>query len=340
MQPLVSILIPAFNAERWIGETVASALAQTWERKEIVIVDDGSSDRTLPIAQRFTSRQVTVVSQSHQGTAAARNTALARCQGDYVQWLDADDLLAPDKIAGQIDALDRSPDARVLLSCAWGSFIYRSHRAELIPTPLWGDLSPLEWLVRKLDLNVFMPLHTWLVSRRLTEAAGPWDTRLSLDDDGEYFCRVLLASGGTRFVPKAKAFYRRAGVGSVSHGARAQRNLDSQFLSMELHVARLRSLDDSERIRRACLKYLQRWLIYFYPERPDLVGRSERLAETLGGRLAAPQLPWKYNWIQHVFGWGSAKQAWYWMPLLRSSLARSWDRTMFALERRRPPSIT
>jgi hypothetical protein len=119
----------------------------------------------------------------------------------------------------------------------------------------------LEWLLRKLDQNLYMPLSTWLVSRELSEAAGPWDTRLSLDDDGEYFCRVLLASDGTRFVPHARALYRQAGHGSVSHLARSNRALESQVLSMQLHVSYLRSLDDDERVRRACC-HLQRWMVY------------------------------------------------------------------------------
>jgi len=61
MHPLVSILVPAFNAERWIAETLTSALGQTWDRKEVILVDDGSSDRTFSIARRFASRQVPVV---------------------------------------------------------------------------------------------------------------------------------------------------------------------------------------------------------------------------------------------------------------------------------------
>src|SRR5438876_7489334 len=103
MEPLVSILIPAYNAERWIAETIQSALAQTWSKKEIIIVDDGSRDQTLAVAQQFTSRNVLVVTQENQGAAAARNRALEPCQGEYIQWLDADDLLAPDKIARQMN---------------------------------------------------------------------------------------------------------------------------------------------------------------------------------------------------------------------------------------------
>src|SRR6266480_1579596 len=187
MNPLVSILIPAFNAQEWIADTLKSAIGQTWPRKEIIVVDDGSRDQTLAIARGLGSKEVSVVTQANQGAAATRNRAYSICQGDYIQWLDADDLLAPDKIARQMEAADRDAGRRMLLSSAWGYFMYRVHRADFVPTPLWCDLSPVEWLLRKLGQNLHMQTATWLVSRELTEAAGPWNTQLLGDDDGDYF---------------------------------------------------------------------------------------------------------------------------------------------------------
>ena len=119
MRPLVSILIPAYNAQAWISDTLRSALAQTWEPKEIIVVDDGSTDRTLAIARRFESSQLRVVSQKNQGAAAARNTAYSLSKGDFIQYLDADDLMAPDKIARQMEALGPCQSTRVLLSGSW-----------------------------------------------------------------------------------------------------------------------------------------------------------------------------------------------------------------------------
>src|SRR5882724_4223522 len=98
MTPLVSILIPAYNAERWIAETIRSALKQTWRNKEIIVVDDGSTDGTLAIARRFEPKGVRAVTQPNQGAEAARNTASSLSRGDYIQWLDADDLLSRDKV--------------------------------------------------------------------------------------------------------------------------------------------------------------------------------------------------------------------------------------------------
>ncbi len=198
MPPLVSILIPAYNAEPWISDTIQSALGQTWSNKEIIVVNDGSTDQTLSIARRFASKTVSVATQENLGASAARNRAIALSQGDYIQWLDADDLLSPDKIAKQMAAAEQSQNKRILFSSSWGYFIYRPNVTRFVPTPLWCDLSPVEWLVRKMSQNLHMTNTTWLVSRELTQAAGPWDTRLSLDDDGEYFSRVVLASAGTQ----------------------------------------------------------------------------------------------------------------------------------------------
>ena len=311
MTPLVSILIPAYNAEPWIAETIRSALGQTWPNKEIIVVDDGSTDQTLSIVQKFASKTVSVVTQENQGVCAARNRAYELCQGDYIQWLDADDLLSRDKIAKQMEAAEQSQSKRTLLSSAWGYFIFRASKARFVPTSLWCDLSPIEWLQRRWEENLHMNPATWLVSRELTDAAGRWDTRLlgGGTDDGEYFCRAILASDGIRFVPDARVFYRIAGSGSLSYIGRSNKKMESLLLAMQLQIGHLRSVDDSERSRAACVNYLQGWLPNFYPDRPDIVKQLEQLASSLGGQLETPRFSWKYAWIKKMFGFAAAKHA-------------------------------
>ena len=333
MKALVSILIPAFNAQDWIAYTLESAIAQAWERKEIIVVDDGSTDQTLAAARRFESEFVRVVSQTNQGAAAARNKAFSLCHGEYIQWLDADDLLAPDKIATQMAVLQNCPSQRTLVTSAWGRFMYRPDRAEFVPTSLWCDgLTPTEWLIHKLAENIFMQTSTWLVSRELTEAAGPWDTRLLGDDDGEYFCRVLLQSNSVRFVPEARVYYRMPGSGSLSHVGLSDKKIDAQWLSMQMHIGFLRSLEDSPRVRVACVKYLQNWLFFFYPQRPDIVSKAEQLAIDLDGHLETPQLSWKYSWIRAAFGWNMAQRARFLLPNIKWSILRSFDKALFLMK--------
>ncbi len=331
MHPLVSILIPAHNAEKWITAAISSALAQTWDRKEIIVVDDGSRDGTRDIALRQASRDVCVVGQENQGAAAARNKAYSLAQGDYIQWLDADDVLDREKVEKQLRAVDKSDD-RVLLSGEWGYFYHSLNRARFVPTALWCDLSPSEWLLRKMGQNLYMQTGTWLVSRELSEAAGPWDSRIQNDDDGEYFCRVIMKSTSIRFVPGARMFYRRSGAGSWGYLGRSDKKLDGMFLSMQCHVNYLRSLEESERVRAACLQYLQTLAVYFHPEREDLLARLDALARRLGGELTVPPLSWKYAWIQRMFGWKPARRMQKLLPTVKESFVNSYDRAMFYLE--------
>ena len=332
MLPLVSILIPAYNAQEWIAETIRSALAQTWPNKEVIVVDDGSSDRTLAIIRQFSAEGVTIVTQANQGASAARNKAFSLCQGDYIQWLDADDLLAPDKIAKQMAVARQCSSKRTLFSCGWGYFMYRLSRAKFSPTALWCDLSPMEFILRRMELNLHMSDATWLVSRALTEASGPWDTRLSFDDDGEYFCRVILASNGIRFIPEATVLYRMVGPSRVSHIGQSDKKKDAQFLSMKMQIGHLRSQSDDEKVRAACVNYLQTWLIHFYPNRMDIVEQAGRLAKELGGTLERPNISWKYRWIQKTLGWTRARAAQICYNEWKTALLRTWDKSMFRLE--------
>jgi GT2 family glycosyltransferase len=329
--PLVSILIPAFNQQEFIEQTLCSAIEQTWHRTEIIVVDDGSTDETARIAQRFASGRVLVVTQPHAGAATARNTALSLCQGDYVQFLDADDLLAPDKIAAQLRARDERSTSRTLFSCPWGRFLYRPHRAFFTPSGLWTDLMPAEWLLRKLELNVFIQTACWLVSRELVELAKPWDTQLSMNDDEEYFGRVLLQSDRVRFVADANVLYRLCGTSRLSHVGRSREKMESQLRSIELTIRYLRLLDDGQRARAACLTYLQNSLLPV-SRHPHGVTRLKKMAADLGCDLGRPHLSWKYAWIAATFNLASAASAASMLGSTRWSVSRLCDKALLRLE--------
>jgi glycosyltransferase involved in cell wall biosynthesis len=332
MEPLVSILIPAYNAEEFIAASIRSAIVQTWPRKEIIVVDDGSTDGTADVARRFASKEVAVVSKQNEGAAATRNHAFALSQGDYVQWLDADDLLAPDKIERQLAALREGDNKWTLLSSSWGHFRYRTESARFVPTSLWEDLTPLEWLIRKMGGDdQHMQTATWLTSRELAEAVGPWDTRLHFDDDGEYFSRALLSSKGTLFVPEARVYYRETSSGRVSHIGASNKKKDALVLSMKLNIQRLRSLEESDRVRKACLVYMQNFYVYFYPERPDLMAELLALAAELGGRLEEPKLRRKFAWMKPIVGFKAAKRAQMTLPQLKGSLLRRRDKAIYVV---------
>lgn len=331
MSELVSILIAAYNAEKWIGDTIKSALNQTYPRKEIIIVNDGSSDNTLAIAERFESRSLKVISQENKGANVARNRALEYAQGDYIQWLDADDLLHPEKIALQLDGSENGQSSRTLLTCSWGKFIFRQQKANIKPDALWQDAEPVDWIMRKFMDNLWMNPTVWLVSRRLTELAGPWDERLSIDQDGEYICRVVAASERVKFVRNARAYYRQWGFSQVSR-TYSKKSRESLFLSMTLSIQHLLSLETSERTRRASLIFLQsiQPLSYFADD-AELVEKTRILAHELGGELIPPKFTTKEYLMCKLFGMKRGRKLMSALRKLRFATAVKWDELLYVI---------
>jgi glycosyltransferase involved in cell wall biosynthesis len=334
MAHLVSILIPAYNAEHWIRETIKSALNQTWPNKELIIVNDGSTDNTLQIAKDFESKLVKVVSQENKGASAARNKAFSLAQGDYIQWLDADDLLAPDKILNQLRSIENVTNTNVLLSSSFGTFYFRPEKAKFRPNSLWQDLDPLQWILNRFIDYAWMSQSVWLVSRRLSNMAGPWDERLSLNDDGEYFLRVVAASEKVKFVPKSNCYYRAGNYGSQSK-MRSDKSLESLLLSVSLSISYLLSLEDSERTRGACLIFLENILWYFYPGKKELQIKVHNLAKQFGVERLNMRESRKYLLVGKIFGWHTAK-------IIRNILygpkifaSRNLDRLFYILDSRR-----
>ena len=339
MKPLVSILIPAYNAEKWIREAIQSALSQTWPYKEIIVVDDGSTDSTDRIVRSFGPR-ITLISTENRGLSSAVNHALRRAQGDYIQELDADDCLLPNKIEKQLSALREGDSKRILLSSPWAPFFYRTRGVQFVKNSFWEDLTPVEWLLRKMTEGTHMQNATWLVSRELAEAAGPWDETLQYDQDGEYFTRVIAASEGTRFVPETGILYRITGTNRISYIGRSSKKKESLYRSMKVHMRCLQSLEDSERIRKACVAYMQIWYGTFYPSMPKIAAEMNALAAEFGGWLEEPRLARKYSWMGPIVGRGAAQWAQMTLPQLKLAAIRRYDRLMYKLENAKAPSAS
>lgn len=306
MNPTVSILIPAYNAEAWIADTIRSVLAQTWPRKEIIIVDDGSTDGTVDIVRRYGSPMLKLIRQENGGACRARNRAMLECQGDFIQWLDADDLLAPDKIERQLALAENRAAPGVLYASAWGKFYHRPHRAKFRPTPLWRDLDAVEWLILRLSNPWMMHPAAWLVSRGLTDRAGPWDERLARNQDGEYFVRVVSRSDRVMFVPESRCYYRMANPSSIS-SSRSRQASESLCLSIDLETRHVLERENSEPTRRACVRRLNVGVSILDAEAPDLADILRRRIEDLGGEVEPVRTSGKYSLAKGVLGERNAR---------------------------------
>ena len=306
MTPLVSILIPCHNAAPWIAATLESALATTWSRREIILVDDGSHDASLSIARAFEARGVIVAKQPNSGASAARNHALRLAHGDFIQFLDADDLLAPDKIAAQLQTL-YSATAQTIASGPWGRFDTNPDDAVFTREENWRDSEPVDWLAHNFAGRGMMPPAAWLTPRHVLDAAGPWDERLTLNDDGEYFCRVLLRTDGIKFCPAARTYYRSNLAGSLSR-RRSPAAWQSAFLSHELCERHLIAVEDSPRTRRACADLYQRCAFAIYPDCPELVTTCEANVRRLGGSSQQPGGGRAFRFLVATLGWKIARR--------------------------------
>lgn len=309
-QPLVSILIPVYNAEKWLGEAVHSTLAQTWPHREIIIVDDGSRDRSLEIARSFKPRGVKVFQQENSGASSARNKAFRQSRGEYIQYLDADDILAPGKIEVQVKRLETEPPGTVA-SGAYGRFTRHIHEADFLPDPGWDDYEvPLDWLLKAAQGQAMFPPMVWLTPRLIIENAGPWNENLTYNDDLEFFTRVLAKSGKIAFCPDAKSFYRTGNTMSLG-SRKGPEALASRLRSWQLFTRHVLDLDNSESTRGSCAAVFQKFIFSLYPGYLELRKTAEEEVKKLGIR----QDKYKeysdsgrvFRFFSRILGWKTAK---------------------------------
>jgi glycosyltransferase involved in cell wall biosynthesis len=191
--PLVSVVIATYNTGRYLPETLESVLAQTYPRREIIVVDDGSTDGTAALMRRLPA-DVQYVRRAHRGLARARNTGLSLATGDYIALLDADDLWLPDKLAVQVEVAARHPQSG-LIACDGIRFGEGIHPARL----LYG--APARALDRRPEGEITGDFHRdfiaavpigcpgqVLIPRRVIDRVGPFADLLAQDYD--YYLRI------------------------------------------------------------------------------------------------------------------------------------------------------
>ena len=303
--PLVSIIVPCYNAERWVAEALESCLAQTWVSREVIVVNDGSRDASLAAVRRFESRGVHIIDQPNRGASAARNAGLRAARGEFIQFLDADDVLSPDKVERQVALCRTRPEAR-LVSGEWARFTADTAAATFTPHSNWRDLTATEFLQLFFETGAMMHPAAWFARRDLLDEAGPWDQSLSLNDDGEYFARVMLRAGSIAFCPGARSYYR-SNLDSSLSGRKDPRALDSLYRSFELVLGYLGAADNSQRTL-AAVAYGWKWLAFeLYPGRPDLSGAASRRARELGGSSRPLPGGGRFQLLARFLGWRLAK---------------------------------
>ena len=202
-RPVVSAVIPAFNASRFLAESIESVLAQTYPAIECIVVDDGSEDRSLDIARGFEDR-IRVIAQSNAGVSAARNRGAREARGEFVAFLDADDLWAPEKIERQVDAFEASPGLCLVYT---GLRVIDEAGAEqgYLPAPPPERALANTLLLEGPGISV---AQTGMIRMNVFRAIGGFDEFLSTSADADLACRLAL-EGPISHLDQPLVSYRR-----------------------------------------------------------------------------------------------------------------------------------
>jgi glycosyltransferase involved in cell wall biosynthesis len=302
----VSVLIPAYNASKFIDECIQSALQQTWDNIEVIVVDDGSHDDTYERACKY-EPSVKVFRQKNSGASAARNRCFQECSGDFIQYLDADDKMANDKITNQMQ-LALTHGSSFIYSGRWAVFFSDEKDAVFRPTLLWRNFdNPVDWLITAWTNQIWMHPSSWLTPRQIIEQAGPWDESLSLHDDGEFFSRVLLTSKGIYFSNEAQSYYRKGIEDSLS-GRLSKDAVLSHYKICELYEHHLLKHKDTPETRSACAANYMAFYYAHFPGNSEIRNRAKDSATRLGGTTLSAQGTELFHSLKKIVGWRAAKR--------------------------------
>ena len=229
--PLVSIIIPCFNAAATLAETIQSCLDQDHAEIEIIVVDDQSTDNSSDevIASAQSDARVRVCTNVGKGQSAARNHGLTKAKGEFVKFLDADDCLSSDVIREQVACLEEHPHA--VSHCAWVHFVDAPGDCPTNAQVTDQDYESVEEFLAELWKNNMYPLHAWLIPRALLTEDMIWDESLTQNEDGEFFARLIARAQEIRF-SEGTAFYRKPVEGHVSQ------RLGNTHMRSQLNVLR------------------------------------------------------------------------------------------------------
>ncbi len=213
MNELVSIIIPCYNAEKWIGECINSALSQTYSPIEIIVVDDGSTDASLSIIEKY-GNKVRWVSCANGGPSAARNRGFHISKGKYIQFIDADDYISPMKVKNQVESLKVLN--KDIVYCDWCHQTYNDDNT--IKSSSYITNQAANDMAYYVISNNTIHSGSCLYKREVIERVSGFDESLRIAEDYDFFIRLALSGAKFGYVDGCNYFYRIYNALTASHG--------------------------------------------------------------------------------------------------------------------------
>lgn len=301
----VSIIISAFNAAQFISETLESVLNQTWGNLEIIVVNDGSTDDTSKILKSFENRGVKTITQLNCGQDVALNKGYEYCTGDFIKFMDSDDLINPKMIEIQMNVLSHNDNC--IAYGEWSRFYNNNYtKADFSKLDYWKDMLPIDFLTSRSE-GVMLQCGIMLIPRKILEKCGLWNEQLILFNDTEFFTRVILNSCGVLFSEGARLYYRSGLTNSISAG-RSRKYFDSTFLATNLIADHLLNVEDSYRVRNLISNTFFNQYVQFFPKFNDLGKKHEDKIRYYGCVSAKADGGLIFKCLNIITGWKNAKR--------------------------------
>jgi glycosyltransferase involved in cell wall biosynthesis len=266
----ISVIIPAYNYARYLAEAIDSVLAQTYPVLEVIVVDDGSTDDTPGVLAAYANR-IRAIRQQNLGVSAARNTGISAARGEYVAFLDADDVWQPSKLDAQMARFDADPSLG-LVHCGAESFDDKGKTIHFWRDGMQGRVAIN---ILRLEPVIAAPSSNIVVPRRVAEEIGGFDTRMSGSEDWDFAYRVA-ARYEIGFTPEPLVRYR-------IHGGGSHWNIAAMEKGMLLALQKAFALPDPavQSVRNLSYGRLHRVLAGCYFERRQLFRCARHLFRSL-----------------------------------------------------------
>lgn len=302
--PLVSVLIPCYNAQDYLAETLDSVISQTYRNLEVIIVDDGSTDLSRQILLDYAKKdeRIQLFFQPNKGPSAARNKAFEISKGEWIQYLDADDLLNPFKIEGQLSSALECKQKDVVV---YGD-IYTLDQSGVIKHknnfPNIDFYDPLDFIFY--DSIHFGSTGLHLFPRHIIEANEEWEEKINIYEDLDFFCRAISKAQIVKYAQGTIFFYR------IGHNKNSLTNQKKYFLSdASWYMVKKISLLLFSKIHAANIEYKRqiarfvlRWMWNVYPELPSERALALKLIDELGFSPKELNISAKSNFFLNILG--------------------------------------
>lgn len=300
---MVSIIIPTFNRSSLLPETLESVQKQTFKDWECIIVDDGSIDDTEQVVQKIIIEDPRFSyykrpEKYSRGASSCRNFGFEQSSGKYIQWLDDDDLLSPNKLEFQVEELERLGNEEIFVTSSW-DLLWQGKEMELKnPFADRKHIDKENFFAILAEEQTFIPPLAYLVPRSLTEKAGLWNLKLTLNDDAEYFSRVLVHSQQLVNVKDCYVLYREHNHNRLSRSL----DYESYFLSLKLIDSHLKKAGIVEKryFRWKLLKIFHT----LWRKNPELIKEHQDFFKLKGINLAfAKYYLLKHSLYKRIYPW-------------------------------------